>query len=90
MERSINSRVAVAARTVRDAKSGARAVPLSPTTRQVLTDLPEQPDNPWVISGRGPSTRLANLNSTWGVVRKKAGLEDVRIHDLPFLCNSTL
>ena len=67
---------------LRDAKTGARAVPLSPTARQVLAALPRQPDNPWVISGRGPGTRLSNLNATWEVVRKKAGLEDVRIHDL--------
>ena len=67
---------------LRDTKTGARAVPLSPTARQVLTSLPRQPDNPWVISGRGPGARLSNLNATWGVVRKKAGLEDVRIHDL--------
>ena len=67
---------------LRDAKTGARAVPLSPTARQVLAALPRQPDNPWVIFGRGPGTRLSNLNATWGVVRKKAELGDVRIHDL--------
>ena len=67
---------------LRDAKTGARAVPLSPTARQVLTSLPRQPDNPWVISGRGPGARLSNLNAPWGIVRKKAELEDVRIHDL--------
>ena len=32
--------------------------------------------------GRGTGARLSNLNATWGVVREKAGLEDVRIHDL--------
>ncbi len=42
---------------LRDAKTGARAVPLSPMARQVLTSLPGQPDNPWVISGRGPGAR---------------------------------
>ena len=67
---------------LRDAKTGARAVPLSPTARQVLTSLPRHPDNPWVVSGRGPGARLSNLNASWGAVRKKAGLEDVRIHDL--------
>ena len=67
---------------LRDAKTGARAVPLSPTARQVLAALPRQPDNPWIISGRGPGTRLANLNASWLVVRKEAGLDDVRIHDL--------
>ena len=67
---------------LRDAKTGARAVLLSPTARQVLASLPQQPDNPWVISGRASGTRLSNLNAPWGVVRKKAELEDVRIHDL--------
>ena len=67
---------------LREAKTGARAVPLSPTARQVLAGLPRQPDNPWVISGRRPGARLSNLNATWGIVRKKAGIEDVRIHDL--------
>ena len=67
---------------LRDAKTGPRAVPLSPTARQVLAALPRQPDNPWVISGRGRGTRLSNMNATWTIVRKKAGFEDVRIHDL--------
>ena len=51
---------------LRDAKTGARAVPLSPTARQVLVSLPRQPDNPWVISGRRPGARLSNLNATVG------------------------
>ena len=71
---------------LRDAKTGARAVPLSPTARQVLTSLIRQPENPWVIFGRGRGARLSNLNATWGVVRKNAGLEDVRIHDLRHSC----
>ena len=67
---------------LRDAKTGSRAVALSPMARKVLTALPRQPDNHWVIFGRGRGTRLANLNASWLVVRAKAGLEDVRIHDL--------
>ena len=67
---------------LRDAKTGARAVPLSPTAKQVLTELPRKADNPWVLPGRDPGTRMANLNASWQVVRKEAGLEDVRIHDL--------
>ena len=58
---------------LRDAKTGARAVPLSPTAKQVLDALPRQPDNPWVISGRGPSTRLSNLNATWGAFARRPG-----------------
>ena len=67
---------------LRDAKTGARAVPLSPTARRVLAHLPRQPDNPWVLCGRASGARLGNLNPSWEAVRKMAGLEDVRIHDL--------
>ena len=67
---------------LRYAKTGGRAVPLSPTARRVLAALPRKTDNPWVIAGRGTGTHLANRSATWGVVRKNARLEDVRIHDL--------
>ena len=67
---------------LRDAKTGARAVPLSPAAIQVLTALPRRPDNPWVFPGRVRGTRLRTLNASWQVVRKEAGLEVVRLHDL--------
>ena len=59
---------------LRDAKSGPRAVALSPPARRVFATLPRLPDNPWVIAGVKPGARLSNLNN--------AGLDDVRIHDL--------
>ena len=67
---------------LRDAKTGARSVVLSPAARKVLAALPRLSDNPWVITGCRAGRRLANLNAQWVVVRKRAGLEDVRIHDL--------
>ncbi len=67
---------------LRDAKTGARWVALSPAARSVLATIPRLPDNPWVIAGGRPGRRLANLNALWVVVRRRAGLEDVRIHDL--------
>jgi len=66
---------------LRDATTGARSISLSPTARQILTALPRQPGNPWVIAGRRPGTRLSNLNESWKVVRAEAGLNDVRIED---------
>ena len=67
---------------LRAAKTGAHAVPLSPTARQVLTALPHENDNPWVFPGREPGTRIVSPNASWLLVRKEAGLEDVRIHGL--------
>ena len=65
-----------------DAKTGARWVALSPTARRVLATIPRRPGNPWVVAGRGATGRLSNLNMPWIAVRKRAGFEDVRIHDL--------
>ena len=66
---------------LRDAKTGSRQVALSPAARKVLAAIPRLPDNPWLITGSKAGRRLANLNAQWVVVRKRAGLEDVRIHD---------
>ena len=65
-----------------DAKTGGRVVPLGPAARAVLSAIPREEDNPWVIAGRLPGTHLTDLQRPWRRIRKRAGLEDVRIHDL--------
>ena len=65
-----------------DAKTGGRAVPLGPEARAVLAALPREEDNPWVIRGKVPGTHLTDLQRPWRRIRTRAGLEDVRIHDL--------
>ena len=67
---------------LRDAKTGPWLVALSPAAVRVLSAIPRVVDTPWVIAGRKPGTRIANLNASWLVVRARAGLEDVRLHDL--------
>ena len=67
---------------LRDSKTGAREVPLSPAVRKILVGLPRTPDNPWVIPGSAPGRRLGNVNPSWELVREEAGLKDVRIHAL--------
>ena len=67
---------------LRDSKTGPRAVPLSPAAVKVLAGLPRAAGNPWVIAGRRPGARLSDFNSHWYRVRSRAGLEDVRLHDL--------
>ena len=67
---------------LRDAKTGSRSVSLSPPARRVLATLPRLPDNPWVIAGVKAGARLSNLNNAWLVIRARAGLDDVHIHDL--------
>ena len=65
-----------------DAKTGARVVPLSPSAVKLLAGLPRMEGNPWVIPGRKPGTHMSNVDQAWQAVRARAGLEDVRIHDL--------
>ena len=65
-----------------DAKTGGRVVPLGPEARAVLASLPRDPDNPWVIVGKLPGSHLTDLQRPWRRIRARAGLEDMRIHDL--------
>ena len=67
---------------LRDAKTGARSVALSLSAIRVLSTIPRLAENPWVIAGAKCGMRLANVNVPWHVVRARAGLEDVRLHDL--------
>ena len=65
-----------------DTKTGARLVPLSPAAAGVIASLPRIVGNPWVIPGRNLGAPLKNLQNPWEFLRARAGLEDVRIHDL--------
>ena len=65
-----------------DSKTGARDIPLPRAAAELLAGLPRVPGNPWVIPGRKPGGRLSNLNDHWQRIRKRAGLDGVRIHDL--------
>ena len=67
---------------LRDSKTGARMVPLPPKSAEVFAGLSRTPDNPWVFPGRKKGTRLVNLNDSWDRVRKRSGLNGVRLHDL--------
>lgn len=61
---------------------GAKIIPLNAPALKVLTDLPRVADNPYVIVGQKQGQYLINLQKPWRRVRKAAGLDDVRIHDL--------
>ena len=65
-----------------DSKTGARAVPLPPQAVELLASLLDAHDGPWVIPGRKPGTPLRNIDEAWRMIRERAGLEDVRLHDL--------
>ena len=67
---------------LRDAKAGPRMVPLTAPVLGILDGISREPDNPWVIAGQRPGAGLTGLHHYWRPIRARAGLADVRIHDL--------
>lgn len=65
-----------------DSKSGAKTVQLGWHALELLKTAQRAEDNPWVIKGTIPGAPLCDLQSFWQRVRARAGLKDVRIHDL--------
>lgn len=65
-----------------DSKTGRRRIPLPREANGIITSLPRRAGNPYVIHGVTDHDHLVNLNSPWLRIRKLAGLEDVRMHDL--------
>ncbi|MDE0458979.1 MAG: tyrosine-type recombinase/integrase [Chromatiales bacterium] len=67
---------------LRDSKTGAKRVHLGGPAVAVLRGMERREGNPWVIAGRRPGTRIASLHYPWARIRRRAGLDDMRIHDL--------
>jgi integrase len=72
-----------------DSKSGAKKVFLGRPACDLLDNAPRLPSNPWVITGMLPGARLTDLQPFWQRVRARAGLPEVRIHDLRHTFAST-
>jgi integrase len=72
-----------------DSKTGAKVVHLGQPTLDILTAIERHEDNPWVITGTLPGAPLYDLQPFWQRVRARAGLKDVRIHDLRHTFAST-
>ena len=67
---------------LRDAKTGSRKVVLTPAALRVLSRMRRVRRSPWVFPGKDSGRHLSQLTSYWHFVRERAGVEDVRIHDL--------
>jgi integrase len=64
-----------------DSKTGAKEIPLGNAALDVLDGI-ARTTSPWVIAGREHGRPFVNLNKAWRRIRTRAGLEDVRVHDL--------
>jgi integrase len=69
-----------------DSKTGARVIYAGEHVMEVLRAIKAHPDtpadNPYVIYGTLEGAYLTDMQKPWRRIRKRAGLEDVRIHDL--------
>ena len=65
-----------------DSKTGAKVVHLGQPAIDVLSGIKKVDKTPWVIVGTLSGARLTDLQPFWQRVRARAGLKDVRIHDL--------
>jgi integrase len=65
-----------------DSKTGAKTLHLPPPALAVLADLPRLDNNPHVIVGQKDGAAMVNIEKPWRAIRKAAGLDDVRLHDL--------
>jgi len=72
-----------------DSKTGAKVVHVGQPVADLLRDAQRIDGNPWVITGTLPGKPLSDLQPFWQRVRARAGVKDVRIHDLRHTFAST-
>jgi integrase len=65
-----------------DSRTGAKVVQLGQAAVEVLAGVERTPFNPHVIAGTLPGQPLSDLQPFWRRLRARAGLKDVRIHDM--------
>ena len=65
-----------------DSKTGAKNLPISAPALAILQALPRQSGNPHVLPGDKPDSHFVGAQKPWQRLRKAAGLEGVRLHDL--------
>ncbi len=65
-----------------DSKTGAKVVHLGAAAMRLVQIIPEVVGNPFLLPGKTEGTHVTDLQSVWERIRRAAGLEDVRLHDL--------
>ncbi|MDT8854778.1 tyrosine-type recombinase/integrase [Paracoccaceae bacterium Fryx2] len=72
-----------------DSKTGKKVVHVGAPAVEYLHSAHHIDGNPWVITGTLPGKPLSDLQPFWQRVRARAGVKDVRIHDLRHTFAST-
>ncbi len=64
-----------------DSKTGPKVIPLGAAALETLSEIPRIDGNPYVLPGL-EGQHFVGLQRNWERIRKHAGLDDVRLHDL--------
>jgi integrase len=72
-----------------DSKTGKKIAHIGAPAVEYLRDAQRIDGNPWAITGTLPGKPLSDLQPFWQRVRARAGVKDVRIHDLRHTFAST-
>ncbi len=67
---------------LKNTKTGEKVVYIPAPALEVLSSIPRHAPNPHVLVSGKTAGPLRDLNAPWDRIRKRAGLEDVRLHDL--------
>ena len=65
-----------------ESKTGAKSIPLNAPALELLSQMPRLSGNEYVFCGARHGRPIVNLNKPWNRIRSKAGIPDVRMHDL--------
>lgn len=65
-----------------DSKTGAKAVVIGAPAMEVLASVPRIEGCDFVIAGDKPGQPRSDLKRPWVMIRRAAGLDNVRLHDL--------
>ncbi|MBP6952516.1 MAG: tyrosine-type recombinase/integrase [Alphaproteobacteria bacterium] len=57
-------------------------LPLSFQVIEMLKDMKTEAESPFLFPGKVPGKPLQEIKKAWDTIRKRAGLPDVRLHDL--------
>lgn len=65
-----------------DSKTGQKAIPLNAGALEILAYLPRLSGSPYVFPAHRSDGHYEGTPKVWRIIRAKAGLEGVRLHDL--------
>ncbi|MER9312417.1 site-specific integrase [Mesorhizobium australicum] len=65
-----------------DSKTGARLLHLGSAVKLLLETLPKVANSPYVFPSARGNGHVVGIRKIWDLVRKKAQLDDLRLHDL--------